>query len=154
MAKYRKKPTIVEAHRWFQNGDHPEDGYLPGFCLEGKIVRRFRTPDYKGTTNHTCGCYYHDHGWIDTLEGGHIVCPGDYVIKGIAGEYYPCQPDIFEATYEEVGPGYDLRVEDEAALAKLTYFETCEVFKKFGLAIPTPEEYKGFDVPTSGGPNG
>ncbi len=41
-------------------------------------------------------------GWIKTLEGGHIVTPGDYIITGIKGEHYPCKPDIFEATYEKV----------------------------------------------------
>lgn len=46
-----------------------------------------------------------DHGWIDTLEGGHIVCPGDYIIKGVQGEFYPCKPDIFEQTYERVELG-------------------------------------------------
>lgn len=45
---------------------------------------------------------WYDHGWIDTLEGGHIVCPGDWIIKGIKGEYYPCKPDIFRQTYEPV----------------------------------------------------
>jgi hypothetical protein len=44
----------------------------------------------------------HWHGWIETLEGGHIVCPGDYIITGVKGERYPCKPDIFEATYEKV----------------------------------------------------
>jgi len=42
----------------------------------------------------------HVHGWIDTLEGGHIVCPGDWIITGVAGENYPCKPKIFAATYE------------------------------------------------------
>jgi hypothetical protein len=42
----------------------------------------------------------HDHGWIDTLEGGHNVCPGDWIITGVKGEHYPCKPDIFAATYE------------------------------------------------------
>lgn len=46
----------------------------------------------------------HDHGWIDTLEGGHIVCPGDFIITGVKGERYPCKPDIFAATYEPVHP--------------------------------------------------
>jgi hypothetical protein len=44
----------------------------------------------------------HDHGWIDTPDGGHVVCPGDWVITGVNGEHYPCKPDVFEATYEEV----------------------------------------------------
>ena len=60
-------------------------------------------PDIPGKTlcEH-CGRNMHNHGWIDTLEGGHIVCPGDFVIKGVKGEYYPCKPDIFEMTYELV----------------------------------------------------
>lgn len=49
-----------------------------------------------------CGVIMHDHGWIDTLEGGHIVCPGDWVITGVKDERYPCKPDIFTATYETV----------------------------------------------------
>ena len=44
----------------------------------------------------------HDHGWVDTLEGGHIVCPKDWIITGVNGEHYPCKPDIFEMTYEAV----------------------------------------------------
>ena len=39
------------------------------------------------------------HGWIDTFDGGHIVCPADFIIKGINGELYPCKPDIFKKTY-------------------------------------------------------
>lgn len=39
---------------------------------------------------------------IKTLEGEYPVSIGDYVIKGIKGEFYPCKPDIFELTYEEV----------------------------------------------------
>lgn len=40
---------------------------------------------------------------IETLEGPHIVSDGDWIIRGIKGELYPCKPDIFEATYEPVG---------------------------------------------------
>ena len=40
------------------------------------------------------------HGWCPTLEGGHIVSPGDWIITGVKGEHYPCKPDIFEMTYE------------------------------------------------------
>ena len=64
------------------------------------MVRYYRDPvdSSKRACKH-CVRTMHDHGWIDTLEGGHIVCPGDYVITGIAGERYPCKPGIFEATY-------------------------------------------------------
>lgn len=42
----------------------------------------------------------HDHGWIETLEGGHNVCPGDWIITGVQGERYPCKDEIFRQTYE------------------------------------------------------
>lgn len=111
MARFRKKPVIVEATRWFRNGDHPQDDcrqmseVSEGFVIltEGKVVRRYRHPGVSG--DHPCEhCNHpHDiHGWIDTLEGGHIVCPGDWVITGVAGERYPCKDSIFRLTYEEV----------------------------------------------------
>lgn len=110
--KYRKKPVEIEAHQWFENGDHPEDESkeivpVPGdgepFLSEGKIVRRFNHPNFKGDKycKH-CQKPMNNHGWIDTLEGGHNVCPGDWIIKGVKGEFYPCKPDIFEMTYEKV----------------------------------------------------
>lgn len=39
---------------------------------------------------------------IETLEGNHTASPGDFIIRGVKGEYYPCKPDIFEQTYEVV----------------------------------------------------
>jgi len=88
--KYRKKPVVIEAVQWFQNGDHPE-------------VRYYRHPSIPGTEwCANCNRMFHDHGWIDTLEGGHIVCVGDWIITGVKKEHYPCKPDIFEATYEPV----------------------------------------------------
>lgn len=104
--KYRKKPVVIEAAQWFQNGDHPED-YIEditrGMKWEGRVVRYYRHPDTDGTAEcKSCGSILHDHGWIDTLEGGHIVCPGDWIIKGVQGEFYPCKNEIFRATYEDV----------------------------------------------------
>ena len=108
MTKYRKKPVVIEAHQWFKNGDHPEDDckmvpreHDAPFKSEGKVVRYYRRPDVNGEApcKH-CGVRMHDHGWIDTLEAGHNVCPGDWIITGVKGERYPCKPDIFEATYE------------------------------------------------------
>jgi hypothetical protein len=102
--KYVKKPIPVEAVQWFKNGDHPEDNCqvidTGQILTEGEIVRYYRTPDLDGQDNcKHCGQIMHIHGWIDTLEGGHIVCPGDYIITGVQGEHYPCKPDIFEETY-------------------------------------------------------
>lgn len=118
--KYRKKPVEVEAVQWFKNGDHPLDyskshdgfdgGELRIFTAEerknneweGDIVRYFRSPKVPvdSICKH-CGLTMHDHGWIDTLEGGHIVCPSDYIITGVKGEVYPCKADVFDMTYEK-----------------------------------------------------
>ena len=103
MSKFRKKPVVIEAHQWFRNGDHPEDGPTFNDLHEGKVVRRCRRPDIDGVLACSeCGLPFHDHGWIDTLEDGHRVCPRDWIITGVQGERYPCKPDIFVATYEAV----------------------------------------------------
>jgi hypothetical protein len=119
VTRWRKKPVEVEAHQWFKNGDHPADNcrmitpdrasttqFAP-FLSEGEVVRYFRNPEVPGDSPCRNGCGYRmqDHGWIDTLEGGHIVCPGDWVITGVAGERYPCKDGIFQATYEPAGAG-------------------------------------------------
>lgn len=109
---YRKKPVEVQAVQWFTNGNHPDDQLgewlddpisgNPYQRLESAIVRFYRHPDVPGTDECKCGATFDVHGWIDTLEGGHTVCPGDFIITGVQGERYPCKPDIFEATYEPV----------------------------------------------------
>ncbi len=109
MAKYRKKPIVIEATQWFKNGDHPEDncetfdiGEGP-FQGEGKVVRYYRRPGRDGQfLCINCKIIMHEHGWVDTLEGGHVVCPQDWIITGVKGEHYPIKPDIFEATYAAV----------------------------------------------------
>jgi hypothetical protein len=110
--RYRKKPVVIEATQWFKNGDHPQDncvliqpsvGDKEVFMSEGKVVRYYRHPDVSGKkVCSKCGYTMHEHGWIDTLEDGHNVCPADWIITGVKGEYYPCKPYIFEATYEKV----------------------------------------------------
>lgn len=110
--KYRKKPVVIEATQWFKNGDHPKDNCFPVqpsegdkeiFMSEGKVVRYYRTPKLDGKHQCMyCNDIMHNHGWIDTMEGGHIVCPSDWIITGVAGENYPCEPKIFESTYERV----------------------------------------------------
>jgi len=86
MARYRKKPIIIDATQWMKHGDHPSvencTASSPTYCKRCKI-----------NTLYT-------HGWIETLEGRHIVCPGDWIIRGVKGELYSCKPDIFEMTYE------------------------------------------------------
>lgn len=113
--KFRKKPVVIEATPWWVNGDHPMDHAVISeelLCawpilseykenVEGAVVRRFRRPDMSGEDKCLqCGAGLHFHGWVDTLEGGHTVCPGDYIITGVKGEVYPCKPDIFNLTYD------------------------------------------------------
>lgn len=86
MKKYRKRPVIVEAEQWLRLTD------MPGIVVGCKK---------SGPCRH-CGKSLELHGWIETLEGGHVVCPGDYVIRGISGEFYPVKPQIFDQTYEPV----------------------------------------------------
>jgi ribosomal protein L32 len=89
MAKFRKKPVIVEALQWAHMGDHQG---VSRYADTVSVMRHEVCPK--------CGAAYIDHGLCPTLEGSHIVCPGDWIICGIKGEFYPCKPDIFEATYE------------------------------------------------------
>ena len=95
MPKFRKKPVVIEAYQWTKVEQYPAG-------RERDV--NFYSPavfDSQSKCKH-CGDIMDNHGWIDTLEGGHIVCPNDWVITGIVGEKYPCKPDIFEATYEPV----------------------------------------------------
>ena len=86
MAKFRKKPVVIEAQQWPEEGDHP--------AVQSVDARSTDMP-----CKH-CSRPMSVHGWITTLEGGHIACPSDWIITGIKGEFYPCKPDIFAATYE------------------------------------------------------
>ncbi len=82
--KYRKKPVVVEAVRY--EGDVQEIVDFVGIH-ETEMDEQIKL-------------------YIKTLEGDMLVSHGDYVIKGVQGEFYPCKPDIFQQTYEMVsGPG-------------------------------------------------
>lgn len=89
--KYRKKPVVIEATQWFKMGDHP--AVIPlGFTKAMQIGLAL------GAASE--GIPPSKLGWVPTLEGGHVVCPGDWIITGVKGEHYPCKPDIFALTYE------------------------------------------------------
>jgi len=81
MGKYRKKPVVIEAVQW--TGENAD-----------VVAEFFGQEDTFGLN---------DGIWnIMTLEGTMAASPGDWIIKGVAGEFYPCKPDIFEQTYESV----------------------------------------------------
>ena len=96
MAKFRKKPVTIEAVqlRW------SEWGTVCDFL--GSIIS-VDNPSRHGDASDTCGEYPpYINLTIPTLEGNHTALHGDWIIKGIQGEFYPCKPDIFAATYEPV----------------------------------------------------
>ncbi len=97
MAKFRKIPVVVEAVQWWKHGDVDTVKLNPQCMLSDDDA----AAEGLGVCSH-CGSHYTEHGWISTLEGGHIVCSGDWIITGVSGEQYPCKPDIFDLTYEKV----------------------------------------------------
>ena len=89
--KYRKKPVEIEAIQW--KGDNQEEVFaFLGYTGETDLA--ISTPHF---------FYNPSNGlWILTLEGQMRASKHDYIIKEVKGEYYPCKPDIFEMTYDEV----------------------------------------------------
>lgn len=84
--KYKKKPIVIEAFKY--DGDFTDSNgniYVPEWMAEAPYIFRGAGELY-----------------IETLEGEMHVSVGDYVIKGVQGEIYPCKPDIFGKTYEVV----------------------------------------------------
>lgn len=79
--KYRKKPVVIDALVF--TGDNWGECF--GFVGDASTSRNIADKEFR----------------IHTLEGTMIANPGDYIIKGVQGEFYPCKLDIFEATYEE-----------------------------------------------------
>ena len=91
MAKYRKKPVVVEAIQYKGEGNIGDKrGDVPDW------IWRALEEGFLKATNGTGPLV------IDTMEGKMTVSPNDWIIKGVIGEIYPCKPDIFEQTYELV----------------------------------------------------
>jgi len=88
MARYRKRPVVIDAIRY--------DG--PGPSLDDVFAWVRDLSVGEDAMYHTSARGF----VIRTLEGDMRVEPGDWVIRGVKGEYYPCKSDIFEATYEAV----------------------------------------------------
>ena len=80
--KYRKKPVVIDAIKF----DGTQDSIVKIMGMSNQRSMRFENNSI----------------FIDTLEGKMQANVGDWVIKGVKGECYPCKPDIFEATYEKV----------------------------------------------------
>lgn len=88
--KYRKKPVVIEAVQW-TGINLQEIKEFVGDSLQYDILdAAWQVGKGRPHVNMT----------IHTLEGDHNCSAGDFIIKGVAGEFYPCKPDIFEQTYE------------------------------------------------------
>jgi hypothetical protein len=85
MEKYRKKPVVIEAVQFDGTKDNAE-----------------KIKEWTNATIHTSQDRSINNLYISTLEGVMTASTGDYIIKGVNGEFYPCKPDIFEKTYEKV----------------------------------------------------
>jgi len=84
--KYRKKPVVIEAIQWDGSRERLD------------IIRKFMVKNKPAWGSEARP----DSLFIYTLEGTHRADVGDWIIKGVKGEFYPCKPDIFEQTYEPV----------------------------------------------------
>ena len=93
MAKFRKKPVVIEAFRLNERGLIAEDWFWDAVTRNDIIT-------------HCFGKHDPDPAWceIKTLEGTMIANAGDYIIQGVHGEIYPCKADIFQKTYTEDKP--------------------------------------------------
>ncbi|WP_445222209.1 hypothetical protein ACKWRH_21375 [Bradyrhizobium sp. Pa8] len=109
MAQFRKKPVTIEAFRWTGDADQTED---PIWIVEA--IKRGDVMFHKLPLTMT----------IATLEGTMSASPGDWIIRGVKGEIYPCKPDIFAASYETAdAPPRDLRTALQMAAGALRSME-------------------------------
>ncbi|WP_459591767.1 hypothetical protein, partial [Enterobacter asburiae] len=130
MPKYRKKPIVVEAIQWTGSnleeirnfvGSDLIENYIEHFDIERTLIKQ----TLAGIA-------------INTLEGTMMVNYGDYIIKGVNNEFYPCKPDIFEQTYEEVID--DNKEQKETYLSKYLRENNCS-YEEF---VKDQEMYDGF----------
>lgn len=97
MAKYRKKPVVIDAFQY--DGDlMGSDGkyYVPDWAVKALEDGVIHFGSLK-LDEPPCEMF------IDTLEETHHASVDDYIIRDVNGEIYPCKPDVFEKTYDEIG---------------------------------------------------
>jgi hypothetical protein len=98
MARYRKKPVVIDAVQLRWTTWNEVCSFVDGIVSESNPAREISREE----VSDTCG---EDGPWyialtIPTLEGDHTALHGDWIVKGVKGEFYPVKPDIFAATYE------------------------------------------------------
>jgi len=93
--KYRKKPVVIEAVEWTGQNLFDVITFTDGKPDLSSDIQKHKWQEY-------CELVATSGFKIKTLEGWMRARIGDYIIKGVQGEFYPCKPDIFEQTYERV----------------------------------------------------
>ncbi len=111
MAKWRKKPVVIEAEVYAAGMEDGADYWCSWYemflwCGERDACEECNQ-EHKQLRP-----------YIKTLEGKHYITPGDYIITGVKGERYPCKPDIFAATYEPADAAADDGVGELVTAAK------------------------------------
>lgn len=97
--KYRKKPVVIDALQWTGKNHRAMFDFLTENTFDEVAMKAYHDN------------FYIDHSKVEggliirTLEGEHIASIGDFIIRGVKVEYYPCKPDVFEQTYEKVEEG-------------------------------------------------
>ncbi len=138
MPKFRKKPVVIEAVQW--TGENVKE------VMDFMRWRNAEHDKIRGLT-------------IRTLEGTHHASPGDWIIQGVQGEFYPCKPDIFAATYEAAlcapsspGDGWvmvpivprdEMVRAGDAVLAQSTWPDADDIWTAMIDARPLPTEGEG-----------
>lgn len=130
MPKFRKKPVVIEAIQWTGSnleeirnfvGNDLIENYIKHFDIERTLIKQ----TLSGIA-------------VNTLEGTMIVNYGDYIIKGVNNEFYPCKPDIFKQIYEEIID--DNKKQKETYLSKYLRENNCS-YEEF---VKDQEMYDGF----------
>lgn len=99
MPRYRKLPVDIDANEWV--GGPVEASILIDWALPlGGTIRYVSGSVKDDGLGHEVWCP--EHLEIETLEGTMTAQKGDFIIRGVQGEFYPCKPDIFWKTYEEI----------------------------------------------------
>lgn len=103
MSKFRKKPIVIEAWQLPRDVAERDVAKAPQFLLDAMMrgtVKFFETDDGDRTVEPPPLLGLRTVALIETLEGVMRAEVGDWIIRGVKGELYPCKPDIFEATYD------------------------------------------------------
>lgn len=109
MIKVTNKNEVLDAVQWHKSGDHPLDGDVSA-GKEGHVVKHFSDPKIDGNAACHCKRVMIEHGWLNVpshyknpnYPNGTLVCPGDWIIKNVIGDFFVCKKREFKNTYTKI----------------------------------------------------